>query len=397
MDLRLLTICIHSSTPSLLALPVELQFRIYCLALFNAGAYHITVQNNRKVFNVALNIKKDEDFERLQSSEVDVFPNLRLFGHHVAIAYPCGCKIAQESKFVCNKKLHLCQEKDPYKRMGCACNARPTGLALFSVCHLIRKVAVPIFYGDNVLDLVLREETLPFLQDLTPLACESIRKISLTIQLYNTHLEEQGGRAKVLDHIAKYLKGLRSLVVTVYDESDTFAHFDARLRKQTSLVAGIKDRQQSRAELERMRLSAVNELLQRWDMMWLRALAGIRGLSNFEFTLHTMVITSTDGWHMTEAFKQGPVTTQAILRSCLEHRVRESREEVKVDQPPLAEPLSHDDREAGQDHSGKRRLHFSLARRGHDWLIMKNPGTDEFAATSSQYYDTSQNLNSSIS
>lgn len=340
----------------LLALPVELQFQIYRLALFNEGPYHITVQNNGKVFNVAFNIKEEDEAERPQSSEFDTSPNLRL------VAYPCGCKKAQGSKFVCTKKLHLCQENDPYKRMECACNTRPTGIALLSVCHLIRKVTVPIVYGENVLDLVLREETLPFLQDLTPLACESIRKISLTVQLCNTHLDEQGRRAKVLGYVAKHLKGLRSLVVSVYDESDTFAHFDARLRRHTSLVAGIEDRQKSGAELERMRLGAVNRLLLRWDMVWLRTLAGIRGLSEFQFSLHTMVTTSTDGWHVVEGFRQGPVVTQMILRSCLEYRVFQPREKVAVGQRPSAGEARQDDVQDGKVDSGKPSLQSAFVQ-----------------------------------
>ena len=64
-------------------------------------------------------------------------------------------------------------------------------MALLSVCHSIRKVAVPIVDGENILDLVLREDTLPFLEDLTPLARGSIEMISLTIQLCNTHPDEQ--------------------------------------------------------------------------------------------------------------------------------------------------------------------------------------------------------------
>lgn len=38
---------------ALLDLPVELQIQIYRLALFNEGAYQITVQNSQKIFQVS--------------------------------------------------------------------------------------------------------------------------------------------------------------------------------------------------------------------------------------------------------------------------------------------------------------------------------------------------------
>jgi hypothetical protein len=199
------------------------------------------------------------------------------------------------------------------------------------------------------------------LQDLTPLACESIKKISLTIQLCNTHLDEQDRRARVLDFVAKHLKGLRSLFVTVYDESDTFANFDARLRGHTSRLAAIEDREESRAELERMRLSAVNRLLLRWDMKWLCALAGIRGLSNFDLSFYTMVITSTDGWHLTEAFRQGPVTTQTILRECLEDRLCQPKQEVVAGRLPAPGEILQDDQKADKEDPGKSPSQCSLA------------------------------------
>ena len=126
----------------------------------------------------------------------------------------------------------------------------------------------------------------------------SIEKISLTIQLCNTHLDEQVRRANVLAYIGKHLKSLRSLVVTVHDESDTFADFDARLRRHPSLIATIKNRHESREEFERIRLIAVNKLVERWNMRWLRALAEITGLSTFQFNLYTLVEISNDGWNV---------------------------------------------------------------------------------------------------
>ena len=300
---------------ALLDLPVELQIQLYRLALFNEGAYHITVQNSRKIFSFPLKIKDELDgppstgYDAVKAylppDKFGVLQNIGPVGHHVATSYPCGCKDAQGSKSACTKKLHLCRETDPYKRMGCACDARPTNMALLSVWHSIRKVAVPIVYEEKILDLVLREDTLPFLEDLTPFAHGSIENISLTIQLCNTHLDEQVRRANVLAYIGKHPKSLRSLVVTVYDESDTFADFDARLRRHPSLIATIKNRHESREEFEHIRLSAVNKLVERWNMRWFRALAEITGLSTFQFNLYTLVKTSNDGWNVVEGFMQG--------------------------------------------------------------------------------------------
>lgn len=69
-------------------------------------------------------------------------------------------------------------------------------MTLLSVCHSIRKVAVRIVYGENILDLVLREDALPFLEDLTPMARGSIEKISLNIKLcqYSPRRASQAGK-----------------------------------------------------------------------------------------------------------------------------------------------------------------------------------------------------------
>ncbi|KAL2050337.1 hypothetical protein ABVK25_009445 [Lepraria finkii] len=213
-------------------------------------------------------------------------------------------------------------------------------MTLLSVCYSIRKVAVRIVYGENILDLILRED------DLTPLARGSIEKISLNIKLCNTHLDEQVRRANVLAYIGKHLKSLRSLVVTVNDESDAFADFDARPQRHPLLITTIKKRHESREEFERMCLSAVNKLVERWNMRWLRALAEITGLLTFEFTLYTLVEISNDGWNVLEGFRQGPLAMQEILRGCLEDRVCQPRQEVTVVQLPFAE-------EDGEIGSGK--------------------------------------------
>lgn len=93
----------------------------------------------------------------------------------------------------------------------------------------------------------------------------------------------------MLAYIGKHLKSLRSLVVTVYDESDAFADFDARPRRHPLLITTIKNRHESREEFERMCLSAVNKLVERWNMRWLRALAKIMGLSTFQAEIWSKV------------------------------------------------------------------------------------------------------------
>ena len=85
---------------ALFNLPVELQIQILHLALFNEGAYHITVQNSWEFFSFPLKVKDAFDGPQsigydavkayLLPDEFDVLQNIDPVGHHVATAYPCG-------------------------------------------------------------------------------------------------------------------------------------------------------------------------------------------------------------------------------------------------------------------------------------------------------------------
>lgn len=65
----------------------------------------------------------------------------------------------------------------------------PNTLALLSVSPRIREITVPIFFGENQFTLCLDHGVIPFLQDRSQLACESIRSLEIETLLSEDNLK----------------------------------------------------------------------------------------------------------------------------------------------------------------------------------------------------------------
>ena len=80
----------------------------------------------------------------------------------------------------------------------------------------------------------------------------------------------------------------------------------------------MTNRRKAEKCVERMRRDAVEEMVGKWNMKWLKGLAGIRGLSSFGFALFTLRFVS---FRRAERFVEGPEVVEKALLEYLRERV----------------------------------------------------------------------------
>ena len=152
-----------------------------------------------------------------------------------------------------------CQNRTTYHSPSCSCtpgNLVRESSGLLRLSRQIRLETIPIFYGENCFNFCGDWATVPFLQDRTALARESIRHARLFFIMVDDghHPERQSRWIKNCEYIAEFLPHLESLSLKVMDFEGRLLRIDKsynnkRMRWILALMK-IKDLRKLEVQLE---------------------------------------------------------------------------------------------------------------------------------------------------